>query len=282
MRFLKNYLMSNDVASLLVQSLSNQQGVLSTKSLYTQELKACVEVRFELEKQAFIVHFLASEARLYAELFLDSLSAALRNQLLAECKLNARTFTESFKPFEVRLWQGNRMYEVLPALKHMIESQNLKLELSTQPLTVENPSSVASVAQLYMCLRQALDTIYFRFETDGIAPGEQEGKSKEALSKYYERSPRNRKACLAYYGYRCRICDISFEEHYGPLGKQFIHVHHLKPLALSGPVVIDPIQDLIPACPNCHSMLHSRWPPLTPEELKSQLTPKKVIYGTRI
>ena len=31
---------------------------------------------------------------------------------------------------------------------------------------------------------------------------------------------------------------------------------------------IDPINDLIPVCSNCHTMLHKKEPPLLPEELK--------------
>ena len=34
---------------------------------------------------------------------------------------------------------------------------------------------------------------------------------------------------------------------------------------------LDPINDLIPVCPNCHAMLHRRCPPYTPEELKNML-----------
>ena len=34
---------------------------------------------------------------------------------------------------------------------------------------------------------------------------------------------------------------------------------------------LDPINDLIPVCPNCHAMLHRRIPPYTPEELKNML-----------
>ena len=32
---------------------------------------------------------------------------------------------------------------------------------------------------------------------------------------------------------------------------------------------VDPLRDMIPVCPNCHAMLHTKNPPLTPEELKA-------------
>lgn len=47
------------------------------------------------------------------------------------------------------------------------------------------------------------------------------------------------------------------------------HVHHIVPVSQIGlDYVIDPLKDLIPVCPNCHSMLHRKDPPLIPEELK--------------
>jgi 5-methylcytosine-specific restriction protein A len=59
---------------------------------------------------------------------------------------------------------------------------------------------------------------------------------------------------------------------YGEIGKGFIHVHHLKPVSeINGEYEVDPIEHLVPVCPNCHAMLHSQHPPLTIEELKKQL-----------
>lgn len=59
---------------------------------------------------------------------------------------------------------------------------------------------------------------------------------------------------------------------YGEIGNGFIHVHHLVPLsAIKENYHLDPINDLIPVCPNCHAMLHRQNPPLTPEELKQRM-----------
>tara|TARA_R110002050_G_scaffold54303_4_gene122942 strand:- start:29513 stop:29710 length:198 start_codon:yes stop_codon:yes gene_type:complete len=56
---------------------------------------------------------------------------------------------------------------------------------------------------------------------------------------------------------------------YGEIGKGFIHVHHLTPISEIGKKYqIDPINDLRPVCPNCHSMLHRRNPPISVNELK--------------
>jgi 5-methylcytosine-specific restriction enzyme A len=99
-----------------------------------------------------------------------------------------------------------------------------------------------------------------------------EGKPRLITSKTYERNASARAACLAHYGYQCRVCDFNFEARYGEIGKGFIHVHHLKLISeINGEYEVDPIEHLVPVCPNCHAMLHSQYPPLTIEELKKRL-----------
>lgn len=86
----------------------------------------------------------------------------------------------------------------------------------------------------------------------------------------YERNPVNRELCLAANGYQCRICGFDFEKVYGTIGHNFIHVHHIDPVSEhKEEYVIDPVNDLIPVCPNCHAMLHRSDPPFRPEELKA-------------
>ena len=59
---------------------------------------------------------------------------------------------------------------------------------------------------------------------------------------------------------------------YGHFAKGFIHVHHVKPLALTdGQYQLDPIADLRPVCPNCHSMLHFGKTLLTIDELRAKV-----------
>lgn len=96
-----------------------------------------------------------------------------------------------------------------------------------------------------------------------------EGKSKKVSVNIYERNPKARKDCIKFYGFICQICEFDFEKKYGELGKKFIHVHHKLDIAEIGQEYqVDPIKDLIPVCPNCHSMLHKRKPAFSIEELK--------------
>jgi 5-methylcytosine-specific restriction enzyme A len=89
------------------------------------------------------------------------------------------------------------------------------------------------------------------------------------LVNAYERSSSARAACLAHYGHACSVCGFDFEKTYGLIGKDFIHVHHLKEIsAIAQKYQVDPIQDLRPVCPNCHAMLHQRKPAYSIDELK--------------
>jgi 5-methylcytosine-specific restriction protein A len=105
---------------------------------------------------------------------------------------------------------------------------------------------------------------------DELDPGKKyvEGAKKQVRVNAYERDPKARKACLAHYGYNCAVCGFNFQTRYGEIGKDFIHVHHLKPLALTdGRYELNPITDLRPVCPNCHAMLHRGENVLSIEEL---------------
>lgn len=99
-----------------------------------------------------------------------------------------------------------------------------------------------------------------------------EGSKRKVTINAYERNPKARQKCISHYGFHCSVCEFDFGKIYGDIGKGFIHVHHLKPLADIGEEYeIDPISDLRPVCPNCHAIIHRRDPPYTIEEVKSFL-----------
>ena len=55
-----------------------------------------------------------------------------------------------------------------------------------------------------------------------------EGTPNQVLVTKYERNPFARKTCIDHYGLSCSVCEFNFENEYGELGKDFIHVHHLR------------------------------------------------------
>ena len=89
-----------------------------------------------------------------------------------------------------------------------------------------------------------------------------EGATTKVRVNRFERNPAARRACIAHYGPKCVVCGFDFEEIYGELGKGFIEVHHLTPLAdVDGSYEVDPVRDLRPVCSNCHAIIH-RWDPI--------------------
>jgi 5-methylcytosine-specific restriction protein A len=99
-----------------------------------------------------------------------------------------------------------------------------------------------------------------------------EGKTKTVLVNSYERNLVARQKCIEHYGAFCQVCNFDFGKIYGSIGKDFIHVHHVVDIATIGnEYSVDPIKDLIPVCPNCHSMLHKKKPAYLIDELKEMI-----------
>lgn len=99
-----------------------------------------------------------------------------------------------------------------------------------------------------------------------------EGAIKIISVNAFERNAKARKKCIEHHGYNCKCCGFNFEKVYGELGKAFIHIHHVKPLAeIKETYEVDPIKDLIPLCANCHAMVHRVSPALLVEELRGEL-----------
>ena len=99
-----------------------------------------------------------------------------------------------------------------------------------------------------------------------------EGASKTVSVNVYERNSEARAKSVAHHGYRCVVCTFDFEKFYGSIGKNYIHVHHVVPLAeIKKEYELDPIKDLVPICPNCHGIIHRTRPALTVKQLKEHL-----------
>lgn len=96
-----------------------------------------------------------------------------------------------------------------------------------------------------------------------------EGTPQEIKSIRYERNPINRELCLHMKGHSCAVCGMNFFDTYGIIGKDFIEVHHTTPVSeMDENFVLDIERDLVPLCPNCHSMVHRKKPPYSIHEMK--------------
>lgn len=93
----------------------------------------------------------------------------------------------------------------------------------------------------------------FREETEG----ERKHITKEM--DVIRRNPQLRQQCIDRYGYQCQCCGMDFAEMYSEaLGANFIEVHHLKPISTfeTEGIPEDFVENLVPLCSNCHSMIH--------------------------
>ena len=127
---------------------------------------------------------------------------------------------------------------------------------------------------IYKAIEDLIGMMLSLFEYTII--GFEEGNKIDIHASKYERNPINRKICLAYKGYKCACCGFDFEKAYGILGKNTIEVHHIVPVSDFGKnYVVKPLEDLVPVCSNCHTMLHKKNPPLSIDELKELLEANK-------
>jgi len=193
------------------------------------------------------------------------------------------------EPFEGKHWgeeNKNALYididfEVL--LNHNEEPILTVDDLNnTGNLAKQNWKPQASGTAVKSELIDELEAVWFHFLTtqkirhspfihidNEIQKTYKEGAPKQGSVLKYERNPFARKKCLDFYGYTCVVCGFNFEKTYGQIGKDFIHVHHLTQISTVGQTYeIDPIRDLRPICPNCHSIIHKQKTPLTIKEVE--------------
>ncbi|WP_207648088.1 HNH endonuclease [Clostridium beijerinckii] len=120
----------------------------------------------------------------------------------------------------------------------------------------------------------------FQFTIEEISNPEDipEGAKKQIVVNAYERNREAREKCIEHYKrinngkIKCEICEFEFSERYGEKFKEKIHIHHITELSEIGDeYIVDPINDLLPVCPNCHMILHSKRPAHTPDEVKKYI-----------
>lgn len=109
---------------------------------------------------------------------------------------------------------------------------------------------------------------------DGEVPGTyEEGETSNVRVNRYERNRAARAACIAANGDVCLACGFDFRQVYGQMGDGYVQVHHVVPISQIGKrYTLDPVNDLVPLCANCHVMAHRQRPdPYTVKELKRQM-----------
>ncbi|MFZ3446361.1 HNH endonuclease [Vibrio harveyi] len=176
-------------------------------------------------------------------------------------------------------WSKNGVAHSLKHIRKVRDEGYDLLIFRTKTRQNRNGNTVCSGFEPYLEKRKLLvdGTNYFAIEQDILFADEVfesgspyfEGAKKQITVNTYERDKSARKKCLDIHGYICKICSFNFEKVYGELGKEFIHVHHIVPLAkVNALYQVDPVKDLIPVCPNCHAMLHKGGSTILPSQLR--------------
>lgn len=164
-----------------------------------------------------------------------------------------------------------RFYEDLSFTKfeQVISSVELHLEYRLSKSKAKHLEVRALVDSYRATLALAETEIIYPDEVPQQPTSFTEGAIKQVTINAYERNTDARTICIAKFGAICQVCDFDFEKTYGEIGKGFIHVHHKVDIAIIGKSYqVDPINDLIPVCPNCHAMLHKETPAMNIEKLQ--------------
>jgi 5-methylcytosine-specific restriction protein A len=116
----------------------------------------------------------------------------------------------------------------------------------------------------------------FRVNSDDMAVQAAIMPAQEARQfRWHRRAERNQKLARdakRFHGTKCMVCGFDFGQTYGEHGEGYIEAHHIVPFASLAaelePVLLDPKEDFVVVCANCHRMLHRSRPPMTPVELQ--------------
>lgn len=172
----------------------------------------------------------------------------------------SQLYCKQYESKQVFLWDKDRL----------LNKNNYK---STAPNAISIESKLIHTAndqELLSAVKECVE-IFNNISSFYVDMSELEGGERKSIVKKYERSKVLRNKAIEIHGIKCKICGFSFESVYGGIGVQYIHIHHLEMLSGRGEGYVDPKTDLIPVCPNCHAMLHTQNPPLTPEQLKKKI-----------
>lgn len=126
---------------------------------------------------------------------------------------------------------------------------------------------------------EQVDTIS-TVQRDGSGRPLTEGAHLRVLVDMRERNSVAIRRCKELHGVKCFGCGFDFEAFYGPIGKGYIHVHHVQPISShESEHAVDPKTDLVPLCPNCHAMVHHGTTVLSIDELKKHIENTRCVQN---
>ena len=214
--------------------------------------------------------------------FLIKLGSAEPTGIMASgCVLTEPFEEEHYSDPAKTAWYVDLRYDILlhPEKEGLLSKEDLQKKISNVHWTPQAsgmtipPDEAAILEDLWAAHLTHIGLSPVNLPEEVITPERfWEGALRRIAVNAYERDPRARQACLQHHGSSCSICGFDFESEYGEIGKGFIHVHHLRQLSEIGKAYeVDPKNDLIPVCPNCHAMLHKQVPAYSSDDLKARM-----------
>ena len=200
----------------------------------------------------------------------DRDSQVLFRSILADCQsrgasINFQVNGNSYRFDDEKVWLGNWNNLTLSINKGDLERGVDDSRLDRDTICGWTGRFTAAVVSILPVEEQ-------NQETNLDVVGYPEGALVKVLTNRYERDRRNRAAAIAIHGTTCKGCGLNMSERYGTVAEGFVEIHHTTPVSKLGlGYTINPADDLVPLCPNCHSIAHRRNPPLTVEEIQSLL-----------
>jgi hypothetical protein len=273
-----SYLMSTnyleDISSGLEKSL--QQSIKF-------ELSPSEEERFVIDFHkstgAYVVKFkiIGTEARVSCLLELDETESIFKERVLALLAFDVCNLHKVYaKKYRFTLWSREKDLNVIPDIEKLRNKECLALELSSNPCQIDSAQlALKQILNILAAFNSWLDSDVLEITPYNIEEPEEEGADYYILTTKYERSKINRDICIKHHGWNCKVCEVNLQDIYGNRAKEFIHVHHIEKLADSASKIIDPINDLIPVCPNCHCIIHRTKEPASPEEIVKLIVENK-------
>ncbi|OON91162.1 MAG: hypothetical protein ATN32_02480 [Candidatus Epulonipiscium fishelsonii] len=120
--------------------------------------------------------------------------------------------------------------------------------------------------------KEKMDTSYTKEKIDNII------EKANSISSFKEEKVEIEKikiwedlktVCLDYYGAICEVCGIDYGYTYGNQFERYIDIHNLKSTHKEDDNLdINPEEDLVPVCHNCHFIMHTKQPCYTIDEMK--------------
>jgi len=144
----------------------------------------------------------------------------------------------------------------------LIEIKPIKSESSEK---TENNDIVANFEQTATLREDSVIDVSLKVEQVQLYI---EGELETVIYENRSRNENARKKCIELNGTTCIICKTNLGDIYGEQFSDKIHIHHLYPVAdYEGEVLVNPQTDLVPVCPNCHFIIHSKKTPYKPEDV---------------